>query len=107
MSATIDDPAIPRAGRARKPALGRQFSAQLISTGLANLGDGVLGTLAPLVALLATTRSCSGPDVGAVRVTLLYPDETENEPEVMMLTLLPVTVPPPQADPSAKLPATL
>lgn len=42
-----------RAGR--RPKLGRNFGAQLASTGLANLGDGVLGTLAPLVALGLTT----------------------------------------------------
>lgn len=36
-------------------SLGRPFAAQLTSTGLANLGDGVLGTLAPLVALTLTT----------------------------------------------------
>lgn len=35
--------------------LGRRFTALLVSTGLANLGDGVLGTLAPLVALSLTT----------------------------------------------------
>jgi MFS family permease len=40
---------------ARKPPLGRPFAAQLTSTGLANLGDGILGTLAPLVALSLTT----------------------------------------------------
>ena len=34
--------------------LGRGFNAQLASTGLANLGDGVLGMLAPLVALTLT-----------------------------------------------------
>lgn len=34
--------------------LGRGFHAQLASTGLANLGDGVLGMLAPLVALTLT-----------------------------------------------------
>ncbi len=39
----------------RKSRLGRPFAAQLTSTGLANLGDGVLGTLAPLVALSLTT----------------------------------------------------
>jgi MFS family permease len=39
----------------RRPGLGRPFAAQLTSTGLANLGDGVLGTLAPLVALSLTT----------------------------------------------------
>lgn len=35
--------------------LGRPFGAQLAATGLANLGDGILGTLAPLVALSLTT----------------------------------------------------
>jgi MFS family permease len=35
--------------------LGRPFRAQLVSTGLANLGDGVLGTVAPLLALSLTT----------------------------------------------------
>ncbi|MGC3995977.1 MAG: MFS transporter [Propionicimonas sp.] len=34
--------------------LGRPFAAQLASTGLANLGDGILGTLAPLLALSLT-----------------------------------------------------
>lgn len=38
-----------------RPSLGRPFAAQLTSTGLANLGDGVLATLAPLVALGLTT----------------------------------------------------
>lgn len=38
----------------RGPGLGRPFTAQLASTGLANLGDGLLGTLAPLVALSLT-----------------------------------------------------
>jgi predicted MFS family arabinose efflux permease len=38
----------------RAPGLGRSFGAQLASTGLANLGDGLLGTLAPLVALSLT-----------------------------------------------------
>lgn len=32
-------------------SLGRAFAMQLASTGLANLGDGILGTIAPLVAL--------------------------------------------------------
>ncbi len=40
---------------ARRFGLGRPFAAQLASTGLANLGDGVLTTLAPLVALGLTT----------------------------------------------------
>jgi hypothetical protein len=35
--------------------LGRGFAAQLTSTGLANLGDGILGTMAPLVALSLTS----------------------------------------------------
>lgn len=35
--------------------LGRPFAAQLASTGSANLADGVLGTLAPLVALTLTS----------------------------------------------------
>ncbi len=38
----------------RRVPLGRPFAAQLASTGLANLGDGILGTLAPLVALSLT-----------------------------------------------------
>ena len=38
-----------------RPALGRGFAAQLTSTGLANLGDGILGTMAPLVALSLTS----------------------------------------------------
>lgn len=40
----------------RRPlSLGRGFRAQLVSTGLANLGDGLIATLAPLVALSLTT----------------------------------------------------
>lgn len=39
----------------RDRGLGRPFAAQLASTGSANLADGVLGTLAPLVALTLTT----------------------------------------------------
>lgn len=35
--------------------LGRGFAAQLASTGLANLGDGIVQTMAPLVALTLTT----------------------------------------------------
>lgn len=35
--------------------LGRPFAAQLTSTGLANLGDGIVATLTPLVALGLTT----------------------------------------------------
>lgn len=35
--------------------LGPRFRAQLASTGMANLGDGILGTLAPLAALSLTT----------------------------------------------------
>lgn len=46
----VSGPASP--GRA---GLGRPFGALLASTGLANLGDGILGTLAPLVALSLTT----------------------------------------------------
>ncbi len=46
----VDPPAV----KARRP-LGRPFAAQLGSTTLANLGDGVLATLAPLVALGVTT----------------------------------------------------
>ncbi len=53
MSATLD-PTVAPSRAVRKP-LGRPFSAQLLSTGLANLGDGILGTLAPLVALSLTT----------------------------------------------------
>ncbi len=41
------------AGR-RTSGLGAGFRAQLASTGLANLGDGILGMLAPLVALTLT-----------------------------------------------------
>lgn len=52
MSATAD-PAIR--ARSVRASLGRPFGAQLLSTGLANLGDGILGTLAPLVALALTT----------------------------------------------------
>jgi MFS family permease len=40
---------------AQPKGLGRGFAAQLTSTGLANLGDGVLGTMAPLVALSLTS----------------------------------------------------
>ena len=39
----------------RAAGLGPRFRAQLASTGLANLGDGVLSTLAPLVALTLTS----------------------------------------------------
>lgn len=35
--------------------MGRGFRAQLASTGLANLGDGVISMLAPLVAVSLTT----------------------------------------------------
>lgn len=41
--------------RTESRGLGRPFGAQLVSTGLANLGDGVLGTVAPLLALSLTT----------------------------------------------------
>jgi MFS family permease len=47
--------AVEASGRTRSPGLGRPFGAQLISTGLANLGDGVLGTAVPLLALSLTT----------------------------------------------------
>ncbi len=40
---------------ATKPQWGRGFTAQLSSTGLANLGDGIVQTMAPLVALGLTT----------------------------------------------------
>lgn len=40
---------------ADSPRWGRGFSAQLGSTGLANLGDGIVQTMAPLVALGLTT----------------------------------------------------
>ena len=43
------DPATPRQG------LGGAFAAQLTGAGLANLGDGLLGTLVPLIALGLTT----------------------------------------------------
>ncbi|PWD51705.1 MFS transporter [Serinibacter arcticus] len=61
MSASAAPPATPSTAPAapeQPPApapLGRPFAAQLTSTGLANLGDGVLATLAPLVALGLTT----------------------------------------------------
>ena len=42
-------------GRTESRGLGRPFRAQLVSTGFANLGDGVLGTVAPLLALSLTT----------------------------------------------------
>ena len=48
-------PSTTEVAKGRRPGLGRPFAAQLTSTGLANLGDGVLGTLAPLVALSLTT----------------------------------------------------
>ncbi|PFG17300.1 putative MFS family arabinose efflux permease [Propionicimonas paludicola] len=38
-----------------RAGLGPRFTAQLASTGLANLGDGILQTMAPLVALTLTT----------------------------------------------------
>lgn len=41
--------------RSARRGLGRPFAAQLASTGLANLGDGILGTMAPLVALSLTS----------------------------------------------------
>jgi len=47
MSATVDD-------RPAVTSLGRRFHTQLASTGLANLADGILATLAPLVALSLT-----------------------------------------------------
>lgn len=52
MSATVRP---RRRAVAAKAPLGRPFATQLASTGLANLGDGVLVTLAPLVALSLTT----------------------------------------------------
>lgn len=52
MSATELDAA---AAVPTKTRLGRGFTAQLTSTGLANLGDGVLQTMVPLVALTLTT----------------------------------------------------
>ena len=48
-------PPTTEVAKGRRPGLGRPFAAQLTSTGLANLGDGILGTLAPLVALSLTT----------------------------------------------------
>ena len=39
---------------------------------------------------------------GAVNVTLLYPAATENVPDVMIVTPLPVTVPPPLFAPRAR-----
>lgn len=48
-------PSTTEVAKGRRPGLGRPFAAQLTSTGLANLGDGILGTLAPLVALSLTT----------------------------------------------------
>ncbi|ROR97069.1 putative MFS family arabinose efflux permease [Salana multivorans] len=47
--ATTSPPPSPRL------PLGRPFAAQLTSTGLANLGDGLLGTLVPLLALGLTS----------------------------------------------------
>jgi len=52
MSATELQSAPPATAKTR---LGRAFTAQLTSTGLANLGDGILQTMAPLVALTLTT----------------------------------------------------
>lgn len=47
---------MPATASGRRPlSLGRGFNAQLASTGLANLGDGLVATLAPLVALSLTT----------------------------------------------------
>lgn len=48
---------IPPAGSATapsRPPLGRRFAAHLTATGLANLGDGIVSTGAPLVALTLT-----------------------------------------------------
>ncbi len=48
-------PSTTEVANGSRKGLGRPFAAQLTSTGLANLGDGILGTLAPLVALSLTT----------------------------------------------------
>jgi len=48
-------PPTTEVAKGSRAGLGRPFAAQLTSTGLANLGDGILGTLAPLVALSLTT----------------------------------------------------
>lgn len=48
-------PSTTEVAKGSRKGLGRPFAAQLTSTGLANLGDGILGTLAPLVALSLTT----------------------------------------------------
>ncbi|HEX5336562.1 MAG TPA: MFS transporter [Propionicimonas sp.] len=48
-------PSTKEVAKEPRPGLGRPFAALLTSTGLANLGDGILGTLAPLVALSLTT----------------------------------------------------
>jgi len=48
MSAAVDE-------RPVATSLGRRFHTQLAATGLANLADGILGTLAPLVALSLTS----------------------------------------------------
>jgi MFS family permease len=45
----------PGQTKPRRVQLGRPFGVQLASTGLANLGDGILGTLAPLLALSLTS----------------------------------------------------
>ena len=45
----------PEQTKPRRVQLGRPFGVQLASTGLANLGDGILGTLAPLLALSLTS----------------------------------------------------
>ncbi|PZQ36886.1 MAG: MFS transporter, partial [Phenylobacterium zucineum] len=52
MSAAL--PAQVSAPNRHRGRLGRPFAAQLTSTGLANLADGILGTLAPLIALSLT-----------------------------------------------------
>lgn len=47
---------MPATESGRRPlSLGRGFNAQFASTGLANLGDGLIATLTPLVALSLTT----------------------------------------------------
>lgn len=45
----------PGQTKPRRVQLGRPFGVQLASTGLANLGAGILGTLAPLLALSLTS----------------------------------------------------
>ena len=53
-AAATPDTATPPDGAPSRPPLGRRFAAHLTATGLANLGDGIVSTGAPLVALTLT-----------------------------------------------------